>query len=56
MNSQGLGIRQNIVFRDNTRAMKLEEKGRTSAGKRTRLFNIKYFYISDLIKRKELEI
>ena len=36
--------------------MKLEENGRMSAGKRTRHFDIKYFYISDLIKRKELEI
>ena len=27
-----------------------------SAGKRTRHLDIKYFYISDLIKRKELEI
>ena len=36
--------------------MKLEEKGRMSAGKRTRHFDIKYFYITDLIKRKELVI
>ena len=56
MNCQGLGIRQNIVFRDNTSAMKLEENGRMSAGKRTRHFDIKYFYITDLIKRKEIEI
>ena len=56
MNCQGLGIRQNIVFRDNTSAMKLEENGRMSAGKRTRHFDIKYFYITDLIKRKEITI
>ena len=56
MKNQGLGIRQNIVFRDNTSTMKLEENGRMSAGKRTRHFDIKYFYISDLIKRKEIEI
>ncbi len=56
MKSQGLEIRYNIVFRDNTNAMKLEENGRMSAGKRTRHFDIKYFYISDLIQRKGLEI
>ena len=56
MNCQGLGVRQNIVFRDNTSAMKLEENGRMSAGKRTRHFDIKYFHISDLIKRKEIKI
>ena len=56
MNCQGLGMRQNIVFRDNTSTMKLEENGRMSAGKRTRHFDIKYFYITDLIKRKEITI
>jgi len=56
MNYQGLEIRQNIVFRDNTSTMKLEENGRMSAGKRTRHFDIKYFYITDLIKRKEITI
>jgi len=44
MKSQGLEIRHNIVFRNNTSAMKLEENGRVSAGKRTRHW------------RKELEI
>jgi len=53
---QGFEAKYNIVFRDNTSAMKLEENGRMSAGKRTRHFDIKYFYITDLIKRKELEI
>lgn len=40
-----------IVNRDNTSSMKLEMNGRTSSGKRTRHFNIKYFYVTDLIKR-----
>ena len=37
MKTQGLEIRHNIVFRDNTSAMKLEENGRMSAGKRRNL-------------------
>ena len=36
--------------------MKLEENGKESSGKRTRHFNIKYFYVTDLIKRKLLKI
>jgi len=52
LQNQGLIVKHNIVFRDNTSAMKLEENGRMSAGKRTRRFDIK----SDLVKRKELEI
>ena len=46
----------NIVYRDNLSSMKLEENGKMSSGKRTRHFNIKFFYITDLIQRKELSI
>jgi hypothetical protein len=36
--------------------MKLETNGKASSGKRTRHFNIKYFYITDLIQRGEVQI
>ena len=36
--------------------MKLEQNGRASASKRTRHFNIKYFYVTDLIQRGEIEV
>ena len=44
---------ENIVYQDNTSSMKLEENGKASSGKRTRHFNIKYFYITDLLKRND---
>jgi hypothetical protein len=53
--AQGFNI-ENNAHRDNTSCMKLEENGKASSGKRTRHFNIKYFYITDLIKRKELAL
>jgi hypothetical protein len=56
LQSQGFNIRQNIIFRDNQSSMKLEQNGKTSSGKRTRHFNIKYFYITDLIKNREVTI
>ena len=37
-------------------SMKLEENGRMSASKRTRHFNIWYFYVTDLIQCKEVMI
>ena len=49
-------MKMNIVYRDNQSSMKLEENSKTSSGKRTRHFNIKYFYITDLIKRNEIQI
>ena len=56
LDAQGYKIKQNIVLRDNTSSMKLEANGKASSGKRTRHFNIKLFYITDLIKQKEVEI
>jgi hypothetical protein len=53
---QGLKINDNVIHRDNQSSMKLEENGKSSCGKRTRHFNIKYFYITDLIERKEVRI
>ena len=46
----------NIIYQDNTSSMKLEQNGRASASKRTRHFDIRYFYITDLLQRKECEI
>lgn len=54
--AQGFVVKFNVVFRDNTSAMKLEENGRMSTGKRTRHFDIKYFYVTDLIKRGDIII
>ena len=54
--AQGFPLQANIVYRDNTSSMKLEENGRASASKRTRHFNIRLFHVTDLIQRKELTI
>ena len=47
---------KNVMYRDNQSSMKMEENGKESSGKRTRHFDIKYFYITDLIKRGEVSI
>jgi hypothetical protein len=54
--AQGFEILLTIIYRDNTSSMKLELNGKASSGKRTRHLNIKYFYITDLIERKEVII
>lgn len=56
LQEQGIDIKQNILLRDNQSSMKMEMNGKSSTGKRTRHFNIKYFYITDLIERKEVTI
>ena len=54
--SQGFELETNVVYRDNTSSMKLEENGRTSTSKRTRHFNIRYFHVTDLILLQEMVI
>jgi hypothetical protein len=56
LQEQGWKVNQNMVMRDNLSSMKLETNGKASSGKRTRHFDIKYFYITDLIERKEVAI
>jgi hypothetical protein len=51
MEEQDQEIRMNIIYRDNQSSMKMELNGKTSSGKRTRHFNIKYYYITDFTAR-----
>lgn len=54
--AQGHKVCANIIYRDNISAMKLEKNGKASSGKRTRHFDIKCFFITDLIRRREVEV
>jgi hypothetical protein len=54
--AQGFEVKANIVYRDNTSSMRLEENGKASSGKCTRHFHIKFFYITDLINKNEIQI
>ena len=56
MEHQGIEVKQNIIYQDNKSTILLAENGRHSAGKRSRHLNIKYFYITDQLERKEVEI
>jgi hypothetical protein len=54
--AQGHKVKANIIYQDNTSAMKLELHGKASSGKRTCHFDIKFFYFKDLIKRNEMQV
>jgi hypothetical protein len=54
--AQNIKVNTNVFYQDNTRSMKLEENGKASSGKCTRHFNIKYFYITDLIQCNDIQI
>jgi hypothetical protein len=57
-NNEGLKFlgHRNILYQDNTSSIKLESNGKASSTKRTRHINIRYFMITDRIKKKEIEV
>ena len=55
LRAQGYGVNESLIYRDNQASMKLENNGKSSSSSRTRHFNIKYFYITDLIKRGSMK-
>jgi hypothetical protein len=54
--AQGYGVTQNLLLQDNRSSMLLERNGRASSGKRTRHINIRYYFITDRVNMKEIEI
>jgi hypothetical protein len=54
--AQGHKVKANIIYQDNTSAMKLKVNSKASSGKRTKHFNIKFFYFMDLIKKQEMQV
>ena len=54
--AQGYGVTQNLLLQDNQSSILLERNGRASSGKRTRHINIRYFFITNRVNMKEVEI
>jgi hypothetical protein len=56
MKAQGYDVSDNILFQDNQSAILLEKNGKASSSKRTKHINIRYFFITDRVKNKEVSI
>ena len=56
MEEQGYKINKNILYQDNKSTILLENNGKLSLGKRTRAINIRYFFLTDYIKKGNLEV
>lgn len=56
LDAQGYGVVDSVVHQDNRSAMLLEINGRASSSKRTRHLNLRYFFVTDLIKAKEVSV
>ena len=56
LESQGYKITDNIVYQDNRSAILLEKNGMASSSKRTKHLNVRFFFVTDRIKKQELEV
>ena len=48
--------KRNVLFQDNESCIKLANNGKASSSRRTRHINIRYFFVTDRVKNKEIEI
>jgi hypothetical protein len=56
LEAQGYKIDDNILYQDNKSSILLETNGRGSSSNRTRHIAIRYFFIPDRVKSKEIRI
>ena len=54
--AQGFTVDECLVYQDNMSSILLAKNGRASSGKRTKHINVRYFFITDRIKKGELEV
>jgi hypothetical protein len=54
--AQGYGVTQNLLLHDNKSSMLLERKGKASSKKCTWHIKIQYFFLTDRINIKGVEI
>ena len=54
--AQGYEVKKNILAQDNKSAILLESNGHKSAGKRMRAINVRYFFVTDQVEKKNLQI
>ena len=53
---QGYDVHSTIMYQDNQLEILLEKNGRSSSSKRTKHLNIRYFFITDRIKKGDIHI
>ena len=56
LTAQGFHVNDNVIYQDNESAIKLQNNGRGSSGKRTRHINIRYYFITDRIANGDVRV
>jgi len=56
LEAQGYGVTENIIYQDNKSAILLEKNGKSSSGKRTKHINMRYFFVTDRIAKRDISV
>ena len=56
LEEQGYSLKSNTLFQDNQSTIKMGTNGRTSCTGNSRHINVRYFFVVDRVKKKELQI
>ena len=54
--AQGYSVKDNVVYQDNQSAILLENNGKRSSSKKTRHIEIRCFFVTDNIRRKQMRV
>ena len=56
LEAQVYTVQDNLLFQDNESSIRLEKNGRQSSGKQTKHIEVRYFFITDNIKRNKVKV
>jgi hypothetical protein len=56
LEAQGYTVSDNIIFQDNKSAILLEKNGKASSSKRTKHIDVRFFFITDRVKKGDVSI
>ena len=56
LEAQGYGVHENIIYQDNLSAMLLEKNGKFSSSKRTKHIHVRYYFVTDRIKKGDVSL
>ena len=56
LNEQGIWVKNTIMYQDNKSTILLANNGKYSSSKCTKHINIRYFFVTDRIRTKELMV
>ena len=54
--AQGYEVQENVLYQDNQSAIRLENNGKISSGRRTRAMNIRYFFVTDQVEKENIDL